>query len=615
MSDRPPTSESCARNAFYFDSEGASLFAWLHTPVGAKTTHGIVLCPPVGHEYVHAHRTLRHLANRLAAQGFAVMRIDYHGVGDSEGSDLDPKRLATWQANVRDASNWLRQHAGCERISLAGLRLGAAIAVLCAEQDAVEQLILWEPIVKGRRYVRELTALSQTAKFPPKTDASWIEAVGFVYNEETADEITELDLAKHRPRFERCLVVRNDKSSRDTVLCDQLKKIAPAEQIVVPGYDDMMAEPQFNAVPAEALDAIAEWVGAGVIESTPSMGRALMADKLPTHRERIHYVSQSPKLFGIVTEAAHEISLPWIVMLNGGAAHRIGPGRFHVTLARHLAGLGYPCLRLDLSGLGDSEVDAGREENDTYPTTAFRDIALTCDYLLKLQPQRRIVLMGLCSGAYAAFQSAAMLPHPAIIESILLNPLTFFWREGMSLTASPTQQLQTWHYYKSIIFDWENWRQLFSGNVLGSLVGAARRFIERMRPHPQEAAATSTATAGSGPWAELGHPPVEDLSADLKRVAAANRRVAMFVSEGDPGHFLLMYKARRKATKLMRSGQLRCFFIAEADHTFSNEASRERLYVSLTNYLHDRFDSRSVAVVCSESNDTLLQRPLGGVCT
>lgn len=604
MSDRQPTSEACERHAFYCESEGASLFAWLHTPRKSKATHGIVICPPVGHEYVHAHRTLRHLANRLAVLGFAVLRIDYHGIGDSEGTDLDPQRLTTWQANVRDASVWLRQHAGCECISLVGLRLGATIAALCAEQEPVEQLILWEPIVKGRRHVRELTALSQTAKFPPKSDTSWIEAVGFVCTEETAHELTELDLAKHSPRFERCLIVRNDKGSCDTTLLEHLKKSGSTEQIAVAGYDDMMAEPQFNTVPTEALDAIVVWSGrtgilpvtgaSGILPDTSAgnMPAALATGRMPVLHESIHRICESPDLVGIMTQPEHDTSLPWIVMLNGGAAHRVGPGRLHVSLARHLASLGYPSLRFDLSGLGDSAVDAGREENDTYPATAFRDISLICDYLLKLQPQRRIVLMGLCSGAYAAFQSAAMLPHLAIVESILLNPLTFFWREGMSLTASPTQQLQTWHYYRTIIFNWQNWKQMFFDENGGGVCGAIRRFKERMGASKPASEAVTSAIADTGPYATLGHPAEENLTADLKRIVTAGRRVAMFVSEDDPGHFLLMHKARRMATKLIRKGQMECFFVKEADHTFSNEDSRRRLTAMLTGYLHTRFNSR-----------------------
>ena len=51
------------RTAFYLESGGQSLFAWLHVVAGAVAEHGVLICAPLGHEQVHSHRTLRHLAD------------------------------------------------------------------------------------------------------------------------------------------------------------------------------------------------------------------------------------------------------------------------------------------------------------------------------------------------------------------------------------------------------------------------------------------------------------------------------------------------------------------------------------------------------------------------
>ena len=58
---------------------------------------------------------------------------------------------------------------------------------------------------------------------------------------------------------------------------------------------------------------------------------------------------------------------------------------------------------LDLAGLGDSVCPDSTRENDPYPATAFRDIAGTLNHLQSQLGVRKVVLMGLCSGAYAAF--------------------------------------------------------------------------------------------------------------------------------------------------------------------------------------------------------------------
>jgi hypothetical protein len=398
--------------------------------------------------------------------------------------------------------------------------------------------------------------------------------------------------------------LQSDIGAKESPLFDHLVKLGAAVELQsAPGYEQMMAEPQYTQVPHIALKQITRWMLEGHSETTTarpmagghtsSFASSTVTSGSGRVRESAHRISIAPDLFGIVTEPEDRVSdLPWIVMLNGGAAHRIGPGRLHVQLSRQLGALGYPCLRMDISGLGDSELDPSLDENDTYPATAFRDVALTCDYLQQHWPSRSIVLMGLCSGAYAAFQSLAQLPHPALIESILLNPLTYFWEEGMTLDASPTQRLQVWHYYWGIIFDPQNWRQMLSFKSGTGMKAAVQRLFQRL--FPRDTAPTTTTlkrSATPGPYAEYGHPAKEDLTADLGRITSASRRLAMFISENDPGHFLLMYQARRKATRMIRAGQLECSFISDADHTFSTESSRTALIEAVTHYLHKRYGS------------------------
>ncbi len=611
MTDRLPTSETCERRAFYFESEGASLFAWLHTPRESEATHGVVICPPIGHEQVHTHGTLRHLADHLASKGFAVMRMDYHGTGDSAGDSKEADCLSSWLASVRDAVAWLRKQAGCEAISLVGLRFGATLAAMHATACGADNLVLWAPIVKGSRYVRELTALSRTAARANTSDTV-LEAVGFAFTKEAINAIAGIDLLQTLPRCNHCLIMQPENAASQTSLRDQLVAAGvPVMQTTHSGYDQMMAEPHFAKVPTDALQSITEWFCQHSHATLP--GALDGRDEWPREatmgatRETIHTISCAPHLFGIVTEPLHQTNRPWIVMLNAGAAHHIGPGRMYVELARHFAALGFPCLRMDLCGLGDSIIQGARRENDGYAATAFRDAALACDYLQRLSPGRPIVLMGLCSGAYVAFQAAAQLPHPALIESVLINPLTFFWREGMSLEASPTQQLQTWHYYWSIIFDWKNWRQMFSGDGLRS---ALQRFRQRMFPRVSREPALANGDSFEDAAFPYTHPAKENLAADLKCVAAASRTLAMFVSESDPGHFLLMYKARRRATQLMESGTLKCTFIKEADHTFSCDAWRSALSQALTRHLQERFPNAADSpdeAPCSERRRPMLQ--------
>jgi predicted alpha/beta hydrolase len=70
----------------FFGPEGRPLFGWLYRPPPERALGaGLVICNPFGNEALCAHRTIRHLSARAAGAGFAVLRFDYDGTGDSTG--------------------------------------------------------------------------------------------------------------------------------------------------------------------------------------------------------------------------------------------------------------------------------------------------------------------------------------------------------------------------------------------------------------------------------------------------------------------------------------------------------------------------------------------------
>lgn len=98
------------------------------------------------------------------------------------------------------------------------------------------------------------------------------------------------------------------------------------------------------------------------------------------------------------------------VLLNAGVIPRMGPHRFNVKLARHLAGQGIPSLRFDLSGRGDSPAQAGAEPGAS-PTRAVADLQAAMDHLCATTGIRHFVIAGICSGAFAGFAAARHDPR------------------------------------------------------------------------------------------------------------------------------------------------------------------------------------------------------------
>ena len=151
-------------------------------------------------------------------------------------------------------------------------------------------------------------------------------------------------------------------------------------------------------------------------------------------------------LFGVLSEPANGAAKTTAIVLlsNAGATHHVGPGRLYVLLCRALSRAGFRCLRLDLPGLGDSDTgDAGRE-GEPYVPEATSVIARQQMRWHVRGSRRRYIVRGLCSGAHAAFQAALQLDRRPVSEAVLINPLTFYYRPGMSLDEPATPPAGHW---------------------------------------------------------------------------------------------------------------------------------------------------------------------------
>ena len=86
---REPETEA---EPYWFGPARAPLLGRLHRPLGGRARGGVLICPPVGIELAHSHYVLRCLARELTACGFAVLRFDYAGTGQSAGDMNDSGR-------------------------------------------------------------------------------------------------------------------------------------------------------------------------------------------------------------------------------------------------------------------------------------------------------------------------------------------------------------------------------------------------------------------------------------------------------------------------------------------------------------------------------------------
>ncbi len=186
-----------------FGPPGQQRHAIYHEPrASVATGTAVLLCPPVGQEYMHSHKPVRQLALALADQGLHVLRFDYLGTGDSAGK-VDGGILEQWIGDVALAAAELLDVSGADRLAIVGLRLGALLAAAACARGTPQaaQLLLWDPVVAGGEYLAELQALheelARTMRPVPPVPSN--ELVGFRYPDGLRRGLQALDACALAP--------------------------------------------------------------------------------------------------------------------------------------------------------------------------------------------------------------------------------------------------------------------------------------------------------------------------------------------------------------------------------------------------------------------------------
>ena len=150
-----------AREAFFADAAFGQRFCIVNRPSGQP--RGLVLLvPPLLEELNKSRRMCALAAHALADAGLLVLRMDLHGCGDSSG-DLADASWVTWIADVEHSAAWLRSQADGP-LFIWAVRGGALLAGdWLARGGGCDGLMLWHPVLEGRRNLVQLLRLAAVA--------------------------------------------------------------------------------------------------------------------------------------------------------------------------------------------------------------------------------------------------------------------------------------------------------------------------------------------------------------------------------------------------------------------------------------------------------------------
>lgn len=422
----------------WFGPDDRPLFGWLHLPAGGTARAGVVLCQPLGIEAICVYFTYRQLADRLTERGLAVLRFDYDGTGDSVGTETDPDRVAAWTSSTGAAADYLAA-IGVGHIGMVGIRMGALLAALEAQRrGGVEALVLWDPCLSGRTYLREQRFLHTVATGPKHLDEmegeggeggegdtndGAVEAPGIRFEAATVKELSDLDLLSTSGSLtRRALVLTPPGRSRPRRLAQRLEGAAVDWQVAT-GEDELL-DSQLQDTPWSTIEAVAEWLvgaleGPAVTVSLPKNGSSVIGRSAwgqPIVERSLALGSHG--LFGILTEGAHRPDEPTVVLVNEGNTHHIGQSRIWVDLSRHLATFGFRVLRFDLSGNGDSTARPRQQPHVARSPESDADVLAAARAVCPEDPSN-VVLVGFCSGGYQIAEFS--LSHP-VRGICVINP-------------------------------------------------------------------------------------------------------------------------------------------------------------------------------------------------
>jgi alpha-beta hydrolase superfamily lysophospholipase len=417
---------------FIAGDEGRPLFTWHHVPpADARRGAGVVLCPPLGYEYMSAYQTWRTLADSIAGLGFDVLRFDYDGTGDSSGDYADRDRVEAWLRSIGHAVSAVQAISGSPHVALVGFRAGALLALHAAGRTCVDRLVLWSPFPSGAAYVRELKAfasLSRQDHAEAEDFGDELNAAGHALAGDAVAALSALTMeAVAAPPAGDVLLVHRDDRRTDPAIALRLEQLGCRVTSVQPvGTEAMLVPPQRAAVPDQVIRAIVDWLADWRVSPSARQRpatRGLRCElRLPDGgAERIVRFGEGDRLFGVLgVPAKPQPDAPSIIFFNTAVEHHIGPHRMYVPLGREFIAAGHVVLRFDLGGIGDSQPPPGADLNVSYPSHMLDDAKAAIAFVKKAAPGRPVIAVGLCSGAWMAYRAAA--EHLPVAAIAAINP-------------------------------------------------------------------------------------------------------------------------------------------------------------------------------------------------
>jgi pimeloyl-ACP methyl ester carboxylesterase len=290
-------------------------------------------------------------------------------------------------------------------------------------------------------------------------------------------------------------------------------------------------------------------------------------------KHRAMLLGERESILAIASEPAQpDPARPICLMLNAGIIHRVGAHRNAVRIARGLARAGLTTLRVDLSGIGDSP---RRRDALGFNASAVADVRELLDHLGRSYDNQRFVLIGLCSGADNAFQSAIVddrIAGAAFIDGY----------------AYPTPEFRLRHITRRVA-------------AQGTLIGAARKSLGKLgdgfiaagqQRLPQVFGTAPAEEAGLPPAVpdyERDFPPRDEVAGQLQMLVERDFRMLWLFTGGVSSYFNYPEQVRDSFPEVDFRDRLEVVHVADSNHTATAIASQRKVADAIVSWARQSF--------------------------
>lgn len=564
------------------------LVCFYYAPAQDSPFRGNLLVAPAFAEEMNRCRAMVSLQARTLAQaGVGTFVMDVFGTGDSEG-EFSEASWAQWKADLKLGLGWLRQHAGgCN--AMWGIRLGALMALeMAAEDPQLQRLLLWQPVTQGKQYWTQFLRIRIAAEMDLKDGVKSTEALRQLSSEGAIVEVSgysvgsklslELDtlappapgaLAGRQLGWLEVLPNAEASPARASTKAVEALQSAGNETTCVQVVGPPFWQVHERELAPALIDATRDWIAGWPAQPGQVPVICAEAQVIPAGQARhpMMLACAGTTLSAIVHRGDPAQSTGVVIVVAGGPQFRVGAHRQFVSLAGRLTSQGYPVMRFDLRGMGDSSGQyLGYQQSRP-------DIKAAVDGLLRDQPQlQRIVLFGECESASGILFYA--FGDPRISGIALVNP----WVR----TQEGQAEVILKHYYLDRLMSPKFWRDVRQGrfNPFRSLLSFVQVFRDYLRGR---AKVRQAGPAGS--LEDFDQLPLPVKTAEGLRRYRGPALILMSGRDYIAREFDEVTRSSKAWEGLLSQPQVLRKDIANADHTFSKAEWKAEAQQTLLDWL------------------------------